>query len=314
MLRVRKLKTCFTIREKTVSAVDDISFDIAENETLGLVGESGSGKSVTALSILQLLPETAKISAKQLSWQGKNLQIPTTIKAIRGSEIALIFQNPLAALNPVFSIGNQLIETICLHQKCHKEQARKIAIDLLNKVNIPDAEKRLNDYPHQFSLGMCQRVMIAITLGMQPKLLIADEPTASLDVTVQAQILALINQLKKELNMSVLLISHDLGVIAQYCDRILVMYLGKLVEIGTPEQIFGDPKHPYTQALISAIPSTDPSKKHQPTLLKGDIPSPLNRPRGCSFHPRCPKIVDPCTTQEPILKAHKRAEVACWLY
>eukprot|EP01047_Picozoa_sp_COSAG01_P000361 COSAG01_NODE_6_length_54687_cov_500.907599_30_plen_316_part_00 len=314
MLHVRDLNVQFQVGQQTVTAVDGLSFDVNDQEMLGLVGESGSGKSVSALSIMQLLPDNASFSAKQLSWQGKDLQQPEHIKSIRGSEIGLIFQNPLACLNPVYTIGNQLIETLCLHRQVNKKIAHDMAVDLLKKVNIPDPAKRMNDYPHQFSIGMCQRVMIAITLAMSPKLLIADEPTASLDVTIQAQILSLINQLKQELEMSVLMISHDLGVIAQHCDRILVMYLGKLVEVGTPTQIFKSPKHPYTQALIEAIPSPDPDNKHRPTLLKGDIPSPLNIPKGCRFNPRCPKAFEPCTQQDPILKAHEGAKVACWLY
>lgn len=314
MLEVKHLKTSFNVGKNIVSAVDDISFRILPNQSIGLVGESGSGKSVTALSVLNLLPDYAKRSAEKLAWMNHDIRSDAAVKAIRGSEIGLIFQNPLASLNPVFSIGNQLIETICLHQKCSKQHARNTAIDLLKRVNIPDAENRMNDYPHQFSLGMCQRVMIALTLGMKPKLLIADEPTASLDVTIQAQILALINELKQELNMSVLLISHDLGVIAQYCDEIMVMYLGKIVETGSPEQIFLNPKHPYTQALISAIPSTNPHLKHKPHLLKGDIPSPLNIPKGCRFHPRCPQILDDCKINSPELKPCDKGFVACHLY
>ena len=314
MLEVKHLKTSFQVGQNTLSAVDDISFRILPNQSIGLVGESGSGKSVTALSILNLLPDYATRHAETLSWMSTDIRSDSIVKAIRGSEIGLIFQNPLASLNPVFTIGNQLIETICLHQACDKQHAKHIAINLLERVNIPDAENRMNDYPHQFSLGMCQRVMIALTLGMKPKLLIADEPTASLDVTIQAQILALINELKQELDMSVLLISHDLGVIAQYCDEIMVMYLGKIVETGSPEQIFLNPKHPYTQALISAIPSTNPKQKHQPNLLKGDIPSPLNIPKGCRFHPRCPQILDHCKRQNPELKPFEKGSVACHLY
>ena len=221
----------------------------------------------------------------------------------------------MAALNPVFTIGNQFIETIQLHKPMTKEKALQKSIALLTQVNIPDAETRLNDYPHQFSIGMCQRLMIALTLAMNPSILIADEPTASLDVTIQAQILHLLDTIKKERNMSILLISHDLGVIAQHCDYILIMYLGRIVEKGTPKQIFGDPKHPDTQALISSIPIPDPSQKTTPTLLQGDIPSPMNLPSGCRFHTRCPKAFDECPKKDPKLKTlTPLQEVACLLY
>jgi len=208
-----------------------------------------------------------------------------------------------------------MIETIVLHQEVTKEEAKNIAIELLKKVRIPDPETRLEDYPHSFSMGMCQRIVIAMTLSMKPKLIIADEPTASLDVTIQAQIMALLNDLKEEFNLSILLISHDLGVIAQSCDHILIMYLGKIVETGTPDQIFHSPKHPYTQALISSIPIADPSKKHTPKPPEGDTPSPMNIPKGCRFHTRCPFVMDKCKEVSPELVAQSdEAEVACFLY
>ena len=317
MLNIKNLKTTFKVGDKQVTAVDDVSFTIPERQTIGLVGESGSGKSITALSILNLIPNNGTISQGEVLWKGKDLlKLPKKErKHYLGKEIGLIFQNPLAALNPVFTIGNQFVETIQLHEPMSKEKALQKSIELLTQVNIPDAETRLNDYPHQFSIGMCQRLMIALTLAMNPSILIADEPTASLDVTIQAQILHLLDTIKKERDMSILLISHDLGVIAQHCDYILIMYLGRIVEKGTPEQIFGDPKHPYTQALISSIPIPDPSQKNTPTLLQGDIPSPMNLPSGCRFHTRCPKVFDECPKKDPKLKPlGPSQEVACLLY
>ncbi|MGE4170620.1 MAG: ABC transporter ATP-binding protein [Candidatus Margulisiibacteriota bacterium] len=315
LLEVKNLNTVFTVKGHTVTAVDDVSFVVPEKTMVGIVGESGSGKSVTALSVMGLLAANGKTVGGEIRWQGQDLrqQSAKDWHAVRGRDIGLIFQNPLAALNPVFSIGSQMIETIQLHRKATKTEAKAIAIDLLKQVNIPDPDVRLNDYPHQFSLGMCQRIMIALTLAMQPKLLIADEPTASLDVTIQAQVLALLDHLKSD--MSVLLISHDMGVVAQYCDFILVMYLGKIIESGTPAHIFKHPQHPYTQALIGAIPNPDPDHKHKPELLKGDIPSPMNLPSGCRFHTRCPKAMPHCSTQVPQWQVDSTGHgVACWLY
>ncbi|RAP34194.1 peptide ABC transporter ATP-binding protein [Candidatus Marinamargulisbacteria bacterium SCGC AG-439-L15] len=315
MLNIKNLKTTFKVSNKTVTAVDDMSIQIPEQKTIGLVGESGSGKSVTALSIMKLLPPSANCTG-EIKWKGKNIldYSEKEMRCLRGSELGLIFQNPLSALNPVFTIGNQLIETICLHQKIDKVTARKEAISLLTKVNIPDPDTRLHQYPHQFSLGMCQRVMIALTLAMSPTLLIADEPSASLDVTVQAQIMRLLKNLKSDYKMSVLLISHDLGLISENCDYIYVMYLGKIVEEGSPQQIFTSPLHPYTQALINAIPNPNPDKQSTYIPLEGDIPSPLDIPKGCRFHTRCPKVMPECKTKCPKLKAHQNAKVACFLY
>ena len=316
MLDVRDLKVTFQTGGGTLTAVDRVSFSISEKKTLGLVGESGSGKSVTALSLLRLLSSNGQIESGDIVFQGKNIMQLSDheLRGVRGTEIGLIFQNPLACLNPVFSVGHQIQETICLHRHVSKEDAKREAIELLHKVNIPDPERRFAQYPHEFSIGMCQRVMIAITLAMRPKLLIADEPTASLDVTVQAQILNLLKELQREYDMSVLMISHDLGVIAQFCDEIMVMYLGKIVEKGSPQSIFGDPKHPYTQALISSIPIPDPRIQHTPTLLTGDIPSPLNCPSGCRFHPRCPKVFSRCRVEEPYMQLLGESQVSCWLY
>lgn len=303
LLHVNGLHTHFQNAHHRVTAVDGVSFDIAENEVLGLVGESGSGKSITALSVLQLLPSHAVSQATALDFCGESLLKASQkrLREIRGNDIGLIFQNPLAALNPVFTIGEQLIETLTIRGKLSKSAAKARAIALLNQVNIPDAERRLGDYPHQFSLGMCQRIVIALTIGLTPKLLIADEPTASLDVTVQAQVMALLKDIQRQHQMSMLLISHDLGIIAQHCDRVMVMYLGRIVETGTPADIFLSPQHPYTQALIRAIPSTDPRQRQAFDALKGEIPSPLAIPSGCRFHTRCPVAEPRCQQIDPQL-------------
>lgn len=304
LLHVNALYTRFQTNRHQLTAVDGVSFDIGHNQVVGLVGESGSGKSITALSVLQLLPGNASSHAEALTLDGECLRTasPKRLRDIRGKSIGLIFQNPLGALNPVFTIGEHLIETLRIRKGLSKKEARDTAIALLNQVNIPDAERRLSDYPHQFSLGMCQRIVIALTLSLSPKLLIADEPTASLDVTVQAQVMSLLKKIQQQTQMSMLLISHDLGVIAQHCDRVMVMYLGRIIEEGSPEDIFLRPKHPYTQALIQAIPSTDPRHHRKETCLKGEIPSPLAIPSGCRFHNRCPVAQPQCKHQDPGLR------------
>ncbi len=313
MLTVENLTIKIPQGSNTVLAVDNVSFSIEHNKTVGLVGESGSGKSITALSLIKLTPAHASLTGKVM-WDNQNVLEMNhhQLQTLRGHEIGLIFQNPLASLNPVFTIGQHMIETITLHQKKSKKEAYDIAIDLLKKVRIPDPEKRMKNYPHEFSLGMCQRVMIALTLSMQPKLLIADEPTASLDVTVQAQILDLLEELKETFKMSILLISHDMGVISQNCDEVLVMYVGKIVERGTPSQIFYSPQHPYSQALIEAIPQI--GKQRETFTLQGDPPSPLNLPKGCRFQSRCPKVIDKCRQESPELVQSKAGQYcACWI-
>lgn len=316
MLKVNNLKTVFNVGKNKVTAVDSVSFTIEKGKVLGLVGESGSGKTVTAMSILNLLPENAVIESGEIFLNDENLLTKSAkdLRSIRGKEIGLIFQNPLAALNPVFTVGQQIQETIMLHHGLSKVDAKDEAIALLKRVNIPDPSIRYDNYPHEFSLGMCQRAMIALTLSMKPRLLIADEPTASLDVTVQAQILELLEELTEAYGMSVLMISHDLGVIAQYCDDIMVMYLGSIVEKGSTLDIFNDPKHPYTQALLSSIPIPDPNKKKKPIILKGDIPSPLHVPTGCRFHTRCPQVMNRCAIESPCLKNVCGRDVNCLLY
>lgn len=316
MLEVRNLKTMFSVGSHQVTAVDGVSFTVGSGRVMGIVGESGSGKSVTALSIMRLLPANGRVAGGDLIWNGRNMfALPEKEFArIRGSEIGLVFQNPLAALNPVFTIGNQMIETILLHHSVSKAEAKARAAALLKQVGIPDAEQRLNDYPHQFSMGMCQRIMIAITLAMSPKLLIADEPTASLDVTIGAQILDLMGQLRTDLGMSILIISHDLGLIAQHCDDVLIMYLGKIMEAGPIRSIFKNPCHPYTRALLSSIPIPDPDRPHRPQILKGEMPSPVHLPTGCRFHSRCPKRMPRCQTEAPQSYTVQDQVVACFLF
>ena len=315
MLKVENLSTTFAVDNTTLKAVDGVSFEINDGEVVGLVGESGSGKSITALSLMGLLPENGTIKTGSVQFKNKELTTLSQkeLRTIRGSEIGLIFQNALSALNPVFTIGNQMTETIMLHHTVTKEKAKDMALSWLNKVGISDPESRLNQYPHECSLGMCQRIMIALTLSMNPSLVIADEPTASLDVTIQAQILDLLKSLKSEYNMSVLMVSHDMGVIAQHCDRVMVMYCGKIVESGKTEDIFASPKHPYTQALLSSIPIADPKAKQTPTLLSGDIPSPMNLPTGCRFHPRCPQAKPECATTTPPLQTSGSQTFECIL-
>ncbi len=313
MLRIDNLKTTFKVGSETLRAVDGVSFSIPKGKVLGIVGESGSGKSVTALSVLGLLPGSATLSGS-VTWNDQELvgAKQSVLKRIRGGEIGLIFQNALAAFNPVFTLGQQMIETLRLHHDFTKSEAKEKAVEWLIRVNIPDPELRMTQYPHEFSLGMCQRMMIALTLSMQPSLLIADEPTASLDVTIQAQILTLLRDLQRELGMSVWMISHDLGVIAQTCDEIAVMYLGKIVEQGTPLALFSAPQHPYTQALIAAIPKADPRIHQEWKGLEGDIPSPLHLPSGCRFHPRCPECFSRCKQEEPELRVVRESKVACF--
>ncbi len=314
MLKVTNLTSKFKVKKQTLTAVDGISFDIPENHIVGIAGESGSGKSVTALSLLNLLPPNGIIEGSVL-WKGKDLTQCTEqdMRKIRGPEIGFIFQNPQAALNPILSIGYQMTETICQHMPVSKTEAQQIAVNLLRRVQIPDPESRFHQYPHQFSGGMCQRIMIAMAASLKPKLIIGDECTSALDVTIQAQIMRLLQELKTDYGLSLLLISHDLGLLGQYCDYLLVMYLGKIVEEGPPEAILSSPKHPYTQALIESIPSV--RKRHsaiQP--LKGDIPSLWNIPIGCRFHTRCPKEWPLCQEKTPDYHTVDQQKVRCHLY
>ncbi|KRQ87318.1 Oligopeptide transport ATP-binding protein OppD [Caloramator mitchellensis] len=318
MLEVRNLKTYFYTEDGVVPAVDGVDFYIKHGETLGLVGESGCGKSVTSLSILRLVPPVqAKIlEESEIIFEGTNLlELPIKdMRKLRGNKISMIFQEPMTSLNPVFKIGYQISEVLMLHQKMDKHTAWEKSIELLRKVNIPSPEKVVNEYPHTLSGGMRQRVMIAMALACNPKLLIADEPTTALDVTVQAQILELMNELKKEFNAAVMLITHNLGVVAETCDRIVVMYAGKIVEEGTVHDIFENPLHPYTKGLLNSIPSVE-GKKGKLESIPGVVPNPLNMPKGCRFSPRCKYAKEICYKNEPNIKrfSEDRA-VRCFIY
>ena len=305
ILKVENLSTSFQTEEGTILAVNGVSFDIYPNEILGIVGESGSGKSVTALSILRLIPEpTGKITSGNVYLNNLNLmQLDYSgIRKIRGREIGMIFQEPMTSLNPVFPIGKQVMEPLIYHKKYSKEQAIAESVKVLEQVGIPDAKKRLWDYPHQFSGGMRQRVMIAMALICKPILLIADEPTTALDVTIQAQILDLMKKIQKErTRSSILLITHDLSVIAETCHRVIVMYGGKIQEIAPVNLLFRKPLHPYTKGLLRSIPSVKNKGLKLQTIV-GNVPSFQNFPKGCRFADRCPEVVDDCHTIEPNLK------------
>jgi len=303
LLKVKNLKTYFFTHEGTVKAVDEVSFSVNQGKTLGLVGESGCGKSVTALSIMRLIPNPpGKIVSGEIWFEGKNLLKleEKEIRKIRGKKISMIFQEPMTSLDPVFTIGHEIVEAIQLHQGLNKDEAKKKAIEALKIVGIPDVEKRINNYPHQLSGGMRQRVMIAMALSCNPTLLIADEPTTALDVTIQAQILRLINDLKDKFAASVMLITHNLGVIAEMCDYVAVMYAGHIVEYANVDTLFHNPLHPYTRGLHKSIPRLDLEVKRLDTI-KGLVPNLLNLPPGCPFYPRCDFCFKRCVEEMPEL-------------
>jgi len=315
VLTVQDLKVVFSTKKGEVHAVNTISFDLKPGELLGVVGESGSGKSVTMMSILGLLPSPpAEIKSGTVLFAGKELlkSDPKEIRQIRGGEIGFIFQDPMTSLNPVFSIGFQIMEPLKKHMGYSRRKAKKRAIELLDLVGIPDPSKRINDYPHQFSGGMRQRVMIAISLACDPKLLIADEPTTALDVTIQAQIIELIKDLRKKLGMSIIWITHDLGVIAGIATRVIVMYAGQIVEQANVEELFANPQHPYTKALIGTIPAVRGERAKRLNSIRGQAPTTLQTPDLCSFHPRCDFAFGKCTAMNPQLIEHRKNHfVAC---
>ncbi|MFY9175973.1 MAG: ABC transporter ATP-binding protein [Caldicoprobacterales bacterium] len=316
LLEVKDLKTYFYTDKGVVKAVDGVSFTIEKGQTVGLVGESGCGKSITSMSILKLLDENGKIVDGSILLEGKNIvnMNDDEIRHIRGNEISMIFQEPMTSLNPVQKIADQIMEPIILHQGLDKNEARKVAIEMLELVGIPRAAEVANDYPHQLSGGMRQRVMIAMALACRPKLLIADEPTTALDVTIQAQILHLMNDLKEKTNTAILLITHDLGVVAQMADYVIVMYSGKVVETAPVKELFANPKHPYTKGLLASIPSLDEEKDRLYTI-PGVVPNPMELPDGCYFAPRCEYARPECRKYMPgITGVNENHEVRCFLY
>ncbi len=306
LLDVRGLKTYFDTDEGTVKAVDGVSFHIDKGETLAVVGESGSGKSVTSLSIMRLIPNPpGRIAGGEMLFAGQDLVKKTEreMRQIRGNDISMIFQEPMTSLNPVYTVGDQIAEAIVLHQGKTQKQAMKMAAEMLELVGIPEPGKRVKNFPHQMSGGMRQRVMIAMALSCGPQLLIADEPTTALDVTIQAQILELMKKLQQEIGMSILFITHDLGVVAEIADRVVVMYSGRAVEEGNVIPIFTEPKMPYTMGLLNSVPRVDKAAEHQARLeaIPGNVPNPLYLPEGCAFHPRCKFAIDDCKKDIPSL-------------
>ena len=298
LLRIEDLTIHFPTEEGDVRAVNGVSLSVEAGQTLGLVGETGAGKTATALGILRLVPEPGQVESGSIIYKDRDIMTMSEkeVQDIRGNEISMIFQDPMTALNPVMTVGDQVAEVILRHQNCTKVEAQQRMIDILGKVGIgPD---RASDYPHQFSGGMKQRVVIAIALACNPKLLLADEPTTALDVTIQAQVMRMINDLKREFNTSMILITHDLGIVAESCDQVAIMYAGEIVEYGSLEDIFDHTAHPYTKGLFNSIPSLDKdTERLQP--IQGLMPDPANLPEGCKFHPRCPYAVEACAQQHP---------------
>ena len=325
LLSVRNLRTCFYQDEGTTKAVDGASFDVHEGKTLGIVGESGCGKSVTAQSILRIVDHPGRIVGGQIVLtrvDGSEVDLVTLkpnspeIRAIRGGDIGLVFQEPMTSFSPVHTVGDQIIESVLLHNAVGAKEARQRGIEALRSVGIPKPERRIDEYSFELSGGLRQRAMIAVALSCDPRLLIADEPTTALDVTTQAQILDLLRRLQQERGMAIMLITHNLGVVAEMADDVVVMYLGRVVEQGNVDEIFHDPKHPYTRALLQSIPSIDAAPRVKLPTISGSIPHPYNRPKGCPFHPRCTAFIPGrCDAETPELKAvgdGRRA--SCFLY
>ncbi len=320
LLEVKDVQTHFPTRAGLVRAVDGVSFYLDRGELLGLVGESGCGKSMTALSIMRLIAPPGKIVSGEILFAGKDLLklSEAEMREMRGDDIAMIFQDPMTSLNPVFTVGEQIAEALRLHRKMSGKQARQATIEAMREVSIPDPARRVDDYPHQLSGGMRQRVMIAMALACNPKLLIADEPTTALDVTIQAQILELLNELRKQRELAVLLITHDLGVVAEVADRVAVMYTGRIVEESPVEELFARPKHPYTEGLLRSVPkltSEHVVRKERLETIEGVVPRPTDLPPGCHFAPRCPHRMPRCTEEDiPLYEIDGGVKVRCVLY
>ena len=316
LLSVKNLSTEFPVKKGIVKAVEDVSFDVDAGEILAIVGESGSGKSVTSLSVMGLLAEPGHVAGGSMEFEGKDLVhlSEREYRALRGNDMAMIFQEPMTSLNPVYRVGKQIVEAIRTHENVSKKEARERAIDMLRKVGIPSPEKRIDDYPHQMSGGMRQRVMIAMALSCNPKLLIADEPTTALDVTIQAQILDLLRRLRDDTGMAVLLITHDLGVVSETADRVVVMYCGQVVEEAEVRTLFDHPMHPYTLGLLKSIPRLEDDDSKRLYMIKGMVPNPLEMPPGCHFSDRCDSCRDICREKIPNLVDIDGHKVRCFLY
>jgi oligopeptide/dipeptide ABC transporter ATP-binding protein len=315
LLEVRDLRTCFTTDEGEFAAVDGVSFEVHAGKTLAIVGESGCGKSVTSLSVMGLVPPAAgSIRAGSIRFEGQELvgAPQESLQNLRGNGMAMVFQEPMTSLNPAYTVGEQIMEALLRHRPMDRTQARARALDMLAQVRIPAPEQRLHEYPHQLSGGMRQRVMIAMALVCQPRLLIADEPTTALDVTIQAQILALMAQLQQDMGTAIVLITHDLGVVAEVADEVVVMYAGKVVERAPVQALFDTPQHPYTVGLLGAIPRLDLAQ-HRLASIEGQVPNPMQRPTGCAFAPRCPFAQPRCHSQAPALQTVGLDHTsACW--
>lgn len=315
LLRVEDLRVEFRVGGQNVEAVSAVSFEVCPDETVAVVGESGSGKTVTALSVMRLL-DGGQVTGGRISWDDRDLTAADEVelRRIRGQEIAMIFQDPMTSLDPLYSVGNQLVEAIRLHRRTSRRAARERAVELLEQVGLPDPRRRLRSYPHQLSGGQRQRVMIAMALACSPRMLIADEPTTALDVTVEAQILELIRELQREYHTALLLVTHDMGVVAEMADRVVVFYAGQVVEQGSVTQVLADPRHPYTEALLEGIPTPATDRMSPLTAIPGVVPSLREMPAGCRFHPRCRYAWQQCEEQEaPLFDLGHGRDSRCWL-
>ncbi len=315
LLEVKNLRVEFPTRHGTLVALDDISFDIAPGEILGVVGESGAGKSLTGAAIIGLLEPPGRVAAGQILFDGRRIDNldADAMRHVRGKQIGAVFQDPLTSLNPLYTVGRQLVETILTHLPMNESQARERAVDLLRQTGIPAPEARIDQYPHQFSGGMRQRVVIALALAAEPRLIVADEPTTALDVSIQAQIIALLKRLAKDKGAAVMLVTHDMGVIAETCDRVAVMYAGRIVELGPVHDVIHQPAHPYSRGLMGSIPAMDEDRERL-LQIDGAMPRLNAIPRGCAFNPRCPQVFERCRQQRPDLMPARKTQAACWLH